>query len=143
MFLSNLNDSCRISAYFGPFLSFSKVSHIQAFIIHKRHSIEQSAEQRLRKQFLLFHSVYNTLQHSFTLLNDLCRSSAYFGPFLSYSKVSQVQACIIQNWQDIQQRPVHHHREHFLLFHSIYNILQCFFPDLYNSHPIFAPNAAE
>ena len=63
---------------------------------------------------------------------------AYFGQYLTYSKVSQVHAFIIQNWQDIQQRPVHQLREHFLLFHCIYNTLQCFFPDLNKSHPILA-----
>ena len=138
VFLSYLNDSCRISAYFGPFLSSSKVSQVQAFIIHNWHHIQKSVEQKLRKQLLLFHSICNSLQWSFPHLNDSCRVSAYFGPFLSSSEESQVQAFIIHNRHHIQQSAEHHLREQFLLFHSIYKNLLCSFPHLNDSCRISA-----
>ena len=106
--------------------------------IHIQYHIQQISLHHLREQFLLFHSIYNTLQCSFPNLNDSCPILTYFRKFLSSSKVGQVQAFLIQNWQDIQQRPVNILREHFLLFHSIHNTLQCFFPDLNNLLTILA-----
>ena len=137
-FFPDLNNSHPILAYFGQFPTYSKVSQVHAFIIQNWQDIQLSPVHHLREHFLLFHSLYNTLLWFFPDLNNSHPISAYFGQYPTYSKVSQVQAYIILNSQDIQQRPVHHLREHYLLFHSIYNTLQCFIPDLNNSHPILA-----
>ena len=103
-----LNDSRPILANIGPFLSSSKVSQVQAFIIRNRHHIQLITVHRLREHFLPFHSISKTLQCSFPLLNDLRPILAYLGQFPTYSKVSQVQAFINQNWQDKQQSLVQH-----------------------------------
>ena len=114
------------------------MSHVHAFIIQNWQDIQQSPVHYPREHFLLFHSIYNTLQCFFPDLNNSHPILAYFGQFPTYSKVSQVQAFIIQNWQDIQESPADNVREQFLLFHYIYNTLQYFFTDLNNSHSILA-----
>ena len=125
-------------AYFGQFSTYSKVSQVQAVIIQNGHHNQQRPVNNLREHFLHFHCICNTLQSFFPDLNDPHPIWVYFDQFRTYSKASQVHAFIIQYGQDMQQRPVHHLREHFLFFHSIYNTLQCFFPHLNNSHPILA-----
>ena len=117
-FFPDLNNSHPILAYFGQFPTYLKVSQVHAFIIQNWQNLQQRPVHHLRENFLLFHSIYNTLQCFVPDLNNSHSISAYFGQIPTYSKVSQVHAFIIQNRQDIQQRPAHHLREHFLLFHS-------------------------
>ena len=123
---------------FSTISFFFKMSQVQAFIIHNWHHIQQSADQNLREQFLLFHSLYNTLLFYFPYMNDSCPILAYFGAFLSSSKVSQVQAFMIHNWHHLRQTAEQYLTEQFLLFFSIYNTLQCSFPNLNDICPILA-----
>ena len=137
-FFPDLNNSHPILAYFGQFPTYSKVSQVHAIIIQNWQDKQKRPVHQFREHFLLFHYIYNILQCFFPDLNNSHPILAYFRQIPTFSKVSQVHAIIIQNWQDIQKRPVHQFREHFLLFHYVYNTLQCFVLDLINSHPILA-----